>query len=499
MPMNLIRDFVLLPLLLFSATATFTPQVLEAQTNPPIPLNRYKLANGLRVWHQYRPDSKSVIVYLVIQTGSRNETAFNNGISHYVEHMLFTGTKRWTEEQVKDTITNIGGSWNGWTSKEQTAYYAQVADLDVEIALDWLSQIVFHPTFPVEKVEKERHVVFQEKGGQYGWLINQLEAWGYGYNLSREVEKSLFPNATLTMTVIGEEESLKRIDRQMMLDYYKQYYNTENADLIVVGNVEASKLQPLATKYFGDLRSQGKRSTIVNTDSANQGNNRVKVAGPMLNDQIRLTTGTQTVGYKHRDQWSLDVLAKMMDRDLTQEIRTKRGLVYSLFAFNSSYQDVGYFAVSTRSEEKHRDMILQLVDSYIENVRQGKVDEKRLMEAKTALIRSWSISRESNGAIAGSLVGWSAILADTEPVPDYVAEIEKVSVQDLVRVVQTYFVPQRRFVGIHQPAITLIFGLQIAGVVVVIVGGWIFYRVWRRKHKQSNKIVGADENTQPNL
>jgi predicted Zn-dependent peptidase len=146
---------------------------------------------------------------------------------------------------------------------------------------------------------------------------------------------------------------------------------------------------------------------------------------------------------------------------------------------------VGYFAVTTRSEEKYRDTILQLVDGYIENVRQGKIDAKRLAEAKTSLIRSWSISRESNSAIADSLMYWSAILSDTEPIPDYVTEIEKVSDQDLVRVVQAYFVPQRRFVAIHQPAITLIFGLQVAGVIVVILGGWIVYRVWRRKRTKS--------------
>jgi predicted Zn-dependent peptidase len=235
--------------------------------------------------------------------------------------MLSIWSERWTEEQVKDTIANIGGSWNGWTNKEQTGFYALVADLDVEIALDWLSQIVFHPTFPVDKVEKERHVVFQEKGGQYGWFINQLEAWGYGYDLWREVEKALFPNSTLTMTVIGEEDSLKRIDRNMLLDYYKQHYNTKNATLIVVGNVEASQLRPLVAKYFGDLRSHGEPTAIDKAVSADKGAYRVKVAGPMLNDQIRLITGTQTVGDGHSDRWSLDVLAKMMSRDLSEEIR----------------------------------------------------------------------------------------------------------------------------------------------------------------------------------
>jgi predicted Zn-dependent peptidase len=86
--MQLIRNFALIPLLLLSIVTAIVPTAIEAKTNPPIPLNRYQLKNGLRVWHQYRPDSKSVIVHLVLQTGSRNETILNNGISHYVEHMV---------------------------------------------------------------------------------------------------------------------------------------------------------------------------------------------------------------------------------------------------------------------------------------------------------------------------------------------------------------------------------------------------------------------------
>ncbi|PZO44165.1 MAG: hypothetical protein DCF19_02890 [Pseudanabaena frigida] len=485
------RQLFLFLLLLFTATPALA---LETKSSALSSLQRYQLPNGLRVWHLPRLDSKSVIVMLAVNTGSRYETTANNGISHYLEHMLFDGTERWNEEQIKDVISTRGGIWNGWTTKELTGYYAQVGDRDADIALDWLSQIVFHSILPADKIDKERHVVFQEKGGQYGWLVNKLEAWGYGYDLSRKVSQQLFPNSTLTMSVIGEEDSLNQINREMLLAYYKQYYTPRNAVLIVVGNITPQQLRTLVKKHFGNLPAGNKSPDFVTPTSPNAGPYQVKVGGPMLNDQISLMTGVQTVGKKHRDRWALQVLSEFMDRDLSQEIRTKRGLVYSIGAYNSSFKDVGYFAISTRSEEKHRDAILQYIDTYIEQLRQGKIDAKRLAEAKTALIGRWSISMEDNMTRASWLLDWSTILSDNEVVPDYDAEINKVTAADLVRVIQSYFVPQRRFVGIHQPVITVFSGLLIGGVVLLlIIGGAIGYKLWRRsKVKAIAKVKSAE-------
>ena len=175
----------LLPILVTAKTA--------AQGSEPFPLHRHTLPNGLRVWCQPRPDSESVAALLVIRAGSRYEDLANNGVSHYVEHMLFTGTERWTEEEIKEIIRRRGGRWNGWTGRERTTYFAHVSAQDFDIALDWLAEVVFHPTFLADKVDKERQVIFQERLGRYGWLINTLDALGFGYELDRDVRRALFP------------------------------------------------------------------------------------------------------------------------------------------------------------------------------------------------------------------------------------------------------------------------------------------------------------------
>ncbi|NTU66150.1 MAG: insulinase family protein, partial [Chloroflexi bacterium] len=223
-------------------------------SHDPSVVQRFLFPNGLRVWIEPRPESESVTALLVVRVGSRHETRVNNGISHFVEHMVFDGTEKWpTEEAVADAITHRGGHWNGWTDEETTTYFVQLAQHDFDLALDWLSQVVFHPIFPADKVDKERDIIFEEKMGRYGWLINALDALGLGYELDRDVRRALFPGSTLGLRIIGEDASLDKITRQSLLDHYHAHYLPTNSALIIVGNVDAEQARDKATTYLGQL------------------------------------------------------------------------------------------------------------------------------------------------------------------------------------------------------------------------------------------------------
>ena len=141
-------------------------------------VQRFTLPNGLRVWIEPRPQAESVTVLVVVRAGSRYETSANNGISHFVEHLVFDGTEKWpTEEAVADAITHRGGHWNGWTDEETTTYFVQLAQRDFDLALDWLSQVVFHPTFPADKIDKERDIIFEEKLGDWAVTAGYSMRW----------------------------------------------------------------------------------------------------------------------------------------------------------------------------------------------------------------------------------------------------------------------------------------------------------------------------------
>ena len=463
----------LLPLL---ATAK-----VAAQGSEPFPLQRHTLPNGLRVWCQPRSDSESVAALLVVRAGARYEDLSNNGVSHYVEHMLFTGTERWTEEEIKEIIRRRGGRWNGWTGRERTTYFAHVSAQDFDIALDWLAEVVFHPTFAADKVDKERRVIFQERWGRYGWLINTLDALGFGYELDRDVRRALFPDSTLGLRVMGEDASLESVDRAGLLDYYQGHYMPDNAVLIVVGNVTPGQVFERVEVYFGNLERNGRPSPPGTPPLPAEGPHEVVVRGPMLTDQVQLRVGARTVGRSHPDRWALEVLAEVLGEDLREEIRYQRGLVYGLGAYNVFFDDTGYFVISTTSERGNREAILSTVEEHLEGVRRGEVDAEQVAEAQAALKGRWALAMEDNVERAVWLARWSSVLSADEPVPDYQAAIDAVTPEDLSRVVETYFTSQRRYLGLHQPVTTVASGARAVGVVVGLgLSAWVARRLLRR-------------------
>ncbi len=448
----------------------------------PFPLERFTLANGLRVWVQPRDDSQSIAAMLVFRVGARYEQRSESGISHFLEHMLFTGTERWSEDEIKTLIRRRGGRWNGWTGYENTTYFAQVAAQDTPLALDWLAEIAFRSTFPPDKLDKEREVVFQEKSGRYGWLINGLDNLGFGYELDRDVRRALYPGSTLGQRIIGEDDSLDRTGRDELLAFYKRYYTPANATLVIVGRADPAQVRALAEQYFGALPAGEPAPPPPAPPATPPGPLDVVVRGPMLTDQATLMLGARTVGRDHPDRYALEVLSELLARELTEEIRYKRGLVYGLWAYNMAFDDTGYFVISTTAAGDREGEIRTVVEQHLAAVRDGDLDAALVEEAKVGLAGRWALSMEDNVDRASYLAEWVALLDAGEPVPDRAALIRAVTPNDLVRVARAYLTPEASYVGVHRPVATVASGAIWGGV---LVGGgllaWGARRLWKRR------------------
>jgi predicted Zn-dependent peptidase len=429
----------------------------------PFPLERYRLDNGLRIWCQPRPDSDSLAALLVVRAGSRFETPANNGVSHFVEHMVFTGSERWSESEIKDVLRRRGGQWNAWAGTERTAYLAQVRACDLRIALDWLAEVVFRATFPPDKVDKERNIIFQERWGRYGWLINALDALGFGYELERDVRRALFPGSSLGLRVVGEDASLERLQRAELLRYYQRHYTPTNALLVVAGGVAPDQVRHEVATHFGAIPPGQTRLQLVTPELSETGPHRVVVRGPLPTDRVRLFAGACTVGRTHPDRRALEILAAVLKKELVEEVRYRHGLVYGLHAYHATFEDVGYLAISTNSERAHRDAILGTIEAHLEWARRGEAGHQAVDEAKASLLGQWALSMEDNVERASWLAQWAYVVADEEPVPDFGSAIAAVTPDDVSRVARTYLTPARSFVGLHQPAITVARGARLLG------------------------------------
>ncbi|MEE8482482.1 MAG: pitrilysin family protein, partial [Acidiferrobacterales bacterium] len=207
---------------------------------------RHTLPNGLRVWVKPRPGTDTMAILGQVPVGSRHETEANNGISHFVEHMVFTGTKRWSEQEVMEVIRRQGGYVNARTAREDTIYWLHLKADDLSLGIDWMGEVLLRPQLSAEKFEKERAVIITEKGGKFGRfedLIEWIEDRGWGWNVFRAARHHLWgAEHNLQQPIIGRDKSLGAISHNQLLAFYKQHYMPNNITLLFVGDCEPQQV-----------------------------------------------------------------------------------------------------------------------------------------------------------------------------------------------------------------------------------------------------------------
>lgn len=419
----------------------------------PRSLSRVTLPNGLRVWHLLRTESPSVAVGVVIRAGTRSEEVSNSGISHFVEHMCFSGSEHLDEGQLVETIASRGGIWQGQTEDERTMYWALIAAEHFEVTSEWISQLVFHPTFPEEKVATVRSTIMQEKGGKEPWIEHVLDRLGYDNDLDKKMREALFPDSPLGRLAIGKDKSLSAIDREAVVTYHAAHYVPGNAVLVVVGNVDRARVDAVCAKYFADLPQGTPPPAYVEpalpAKAARPYNGRT--AG--TRGQATLQVGVRTVGERHPDHWPLRVLAKLLDQSLFKEMQLNKGLSYERHVMQASLSDTGYFLASVAAKSTDLKRVDGIVQSQIDRIRQGDIDPEKVEQAKSALKGIWALSQEGNLSRIFYLESKVFTCSDAEALPDVPVMLDAVTPADLKRVVETYFTPQRTHKATLRPAL----------------------------------------------
>lgn len=452
-------------------------------------IHRTTLPNGLRLWVRPHPGSGTVAVLAQVPVGSRHETKQNNGISHFLEHMIFTGTRRWREHEVTEIIRRRGGEANARTSQEDTVYWLHLKSDDLALGLDWLSEVLFRPAMAEAKFNKERRVIINEKGGNWGRfkdIMEWVEDRGLGWNIFRAVRNRLWPESSLLLPVIGDDQSLHSIDHAALLDFYQQHYLPNNMTLVVVGDVEPHEARNLTEQYFGEFEAGPLPQKPVKPPAPSRGF-RVRLRGPSINDQGQLLLGAPIPGLQHPDRYALVVLAEIMEAALTREIRFDRGLVYGIDVYPAMYSDVGYFVVYTTAESNRFPEIQAAIDAQIQRAVAGQIDTVAVDEAKSAVRGRALLAMEGNLNEAWWLAEDAMYTPDDQPVPDYFAAVNAVTPEEVQRVANTYLSAQSRYEAVHRPGLTprraalpaaITAGLGLTGVSV-----WFATWLSRRKRR----------------
>src|SRR3989338_7913528 len=372
-----------------------------------------------------RKNTDSVSIVIIVKTGSNNEAKKVLGISHFIEHMLFEGTaKRENSTIIANEIEKLGGELNAYTSNERTCFYVKVPKRHFGKALDILSDIIQNPLFGKKAVEKERGIILKEIN-----LVND-EPRFYQWIL---FNKALFKKFPARNPVYGNRDSVKKISRKDLLDYYKKYYVPNNIIVSVVGNVDTVK-----AKVGEAFKFKSKKIAKLK-----------KVKEPLNKKIIRkekrkvlssyLVLGYKTPTRKEKESYVLDVIKALLGRGqsgkIIEEIRNKRGLAYEVNVLHEAEINYGYFAVYLNTDKKNISLVVKIILDVLNSLR--NVSAKELRDAKGFIEGQYILDNEDTREFADEYAYWQQV-KDAGLAKDYIKNIRKVTKNDIITAAKKY-------------------------------------------------------------
>lgn len=345
------------------------------------------LINGLPVVMEPIRNVRSVVLGIWVKVGSRNEPPDENGISHFLEHMFFKGTKKRSAKDIAFEIDSLGGELNAFTSRENTTFYVKVLDEFLEKGLELLSDIFINSTFPEEDIEKEKKIIKEE--------IKMVEDTpdDYIHDLSNQ---TIWGNSGLGQPVLGRRDTIKLFSKDDLISHIRKYYGTKDIVVSCAGNFETEHLLSLLNKNLGHLRRGSEPWRGAAPDFANK----VEVFSKQLSE-AHICLGIKGMPQASDERYSLftinTILGAGVSSRLFQEIREKRGLAYSIYSFIASYIDTGVWGVYAGVSRKKVREVIELILAEIYNLK-DTVNETELQRAKNQLKGNIILGLESTSS-----------------------------------------------------------------------------------------------------
>lgn len=350
-------------------------------------IKKYTCQNGVRIVLENIPTVRSVAIGVWIGTGSRNETQENNGISHFLEHMFFKGTKTRTAREIAESFDSIGGQVNAFTSKEYTCYYAKVLDTHANYALDILADMFFNSTFVEEELKKEKNVVYEE--------IKMYEDTPDDI-VHDLLSKAIYETHALGYPILGTEKTLATFTGETLKEYMHNTYTPENVVVSIAGNITDAFIADVE-KYFGSYEGgsheKAEEKPLFHTN---------RIARKKETEQAHLCIGFEGLQVGHKDIYSLivlnNVLGGSMSSRLFQDVREQKGLAYSVFSYHSAFQDTGIVTIYGGTGAKQLDVLFDTIQETLATLKAEGITEKELKNCKEQLKGSLMLSLESTNS-----------------------------------------------------------------------------------------------------
>jgi predicted Zn-dependent peptidase len=349
------------------------------------------LDNGIRVISQEMSDHRSVSLGIWVENGSRHEAHHENGISHFIEHLLFKGTERRTAAQIAEEMDAVGGVLNAFTAKEHTCYYAKVLDENLPLAIDLLTDIFLHSSFRGDEIERERSVILQE--------ISQAEDTPDDY-VHDLFSLDFFQDHPLARPICGSAETVTKFRREDFLSFFKSRYVPNRVIVSAAGHLRHDDL----VREMAARLSSASDFAAPSLSVPLQGEDPPQIhKGVFLHaktlEQAHLCLGVPGIPQSHSKRYAAYVLNTLlgggMSSRLFQEIREKRGKAYSVYSFSSSYKDIGYLGVYAGTSVQWVEEVVDLVIKELKGLAAGDIQQDELLRTQGQLVGSMMLGLES--------------------------------------------------------------------------------------------------------
>jgi predicted Zn-dependent peptidase len=388
------------------------------------------LKNGVRVISEQMPHVRSVSLGVWIKTGSRRETSEENGISHFIEHMLFKGTKNRSAEDIARSVDSIGGGLDAFTAKEMVSYNTKVLDEHLPFAFDVLADMVRNPLFREEDIEKEKGVILEEL---------KMEVDNPEYLLHDIFSSNFYKDHPLGKPIIGSKDTIRSFDRRMIDDYYQRYYSPSNILITAAGNLNHDRLVDLARQHFEDLRVNGTLAPEV----APVPHARLVFRNKTSLEQTHLYMGVPAYPFSHELRFACyalnTILGGGMSSRLFQNIREKQGLAYAVYSELAMYHDTGCMAIYAGTAVETCSQVIQSIVKELREIKENLVPAEELRRAKDNLKGSFMLGLESTSSRMSNLARQELHFQRFFSLDEMIERIEGVTAEQIRDIAREFF------------------------------------------------------------
>lgn len=392
--------------------------------------NLFTLKNGLRVIAEDIDYVNSISVGLWVENGSRNETVQNNGISHFIEHMLFKGTHRRTAKDIAECIEDVGGQLNAFTGKEATCFYIKVLDSHLELALDVLSDMLFNSKFSDDDIEKEKGVIAEE--------INMSEDSPEDV-LSDLHSTAIWGEDSISLPILGTLNTIRTFNREDIMKYTCSHYIPENSVISLSGKFDQHKIERLIEKYFGTWKCNNKKVTKYSKpDILHKHLYKAKKI-----EQLHLSMGIPGIEIGNEDLYPLILLSNVFGGGassiLFQKIREEKAMCYSVYSYISAFNNTGIVSIYAALNPACAADAINLIKEEIDKFSVKGISAEKLAKAKEQLKGSYILGLESTSSRMFSNGKSVLFLNKVNSPDDIIAKVNNINLDDLNRVAKRTF------------------------------------------------------------